>query len=147
MGQAPAHVPHQGVSEAGQTLGHADAVHDLPGQDEERHGHKGEEIQAFEVSFGRHDQKIVTTDLVQAGHAGDAQDKADGHARQKQPEKEKYDNGHLACSLTKNAGSVPAYSRTMHTRICTQVRMLDTVTERKGTNMVMPKMVAYWVAP
>jgi len=80
VGQAAAHVPHQGVGESHQPQGDAGLVHDLARQDEEGHGHEGEQVQALEVALGGHGHEVHAADLQEPQDAGDAQHVANGQA-------------------------------------------------------------------
>ena len=77
------HQPHR---EAG-------AVHDLAGEDEERHRQEGEEIEPGEEPVRRHGQE-ARTHLENADHAGDADYEADRKrrlgAKADQPHRIKY---------------------------------------------------------
>ena len=147
--EAAAQVAHQRVGEGHQPPGDAGAVHDLAGQDEERHGHEGEEVQPLEIALGRHGQEVLAAHLDQAGHPGQPQDVADGQPHEHQPEEKDAHDGHAITSSAFFAvsGALSGKSRTMVTINWTTVRADETGTEANGTSMVMPKMLACWFLP
>ena len=95
VGHAAAQVADQRVGELGQAVGDARLVHQLAGEDEQRHGQEGEQVQAGEIALRRHRQHLGAADLHDAHDAGDAEHVADRHADgQQEEESRKYPDHH-----------------------------------------------------
>src|SRR5690606_18892299 len=99
-------------------------VHDLPGEDEERHRHEGEEIEPLEKTPRRHRQEIGAADLHQPENACDPENVADRQAKEHQAEECEGDDRHGCWPATALKGA----SRTMVAAICSTVRPAATGT-------------------
>ena len=94
MRQAAAQIADQRIGEIDQPLGDARPVHDLAGEDEERHRHEGEQVEPLEEPFRRHREEVLAADLDQAEDAGDSEHVADRQADQQKPEEGDGDEDH-----------------------------------------------------
>ena len=95
MCQTAPEIAHQRLGKFDQPGGDAGAVHDLSGQDEERHRHEGEQVEPLKEPLGGHAEEIVAADLQQPGHTGDTQYISDRYTKQDEAEKYGDDDDHM----------------------------------------------------
>jgi hypothetical protein len=111
MRHAAPHPADQSLGESNEVGCDARPVHDLAGQDEERHGEEGKEVEPGEHAVRRHRQEPSAAHIEDANQPGDAEDKADRHAEEKKAEKGDGDDQHLDQTFARSAAVMPSSAK------------------------------------